>query len=97
ENSYTVSIEGESDVEGKNVLVFDDIIETGGTMVEMFETLQEQGAERIEAAAVHGVLDDGVERVASTYDDLHLTNSIANEAATTGIEPLVKEIHSSSR
>ncbi|MDY6778044.1 MAG: hypothetical protein SVU32_05220, partial [Candidatus Nanohaloarchaea archaeon] len=30
ENSYTVSIEGDGDVEGKNVLVFDDIIETGG-------------------------------------------------------------------
>lgn len=89
--AYDVSLSGDLDVDGKNVLVFDDIIETGGTMAAAYETLQEQGAERVEAAAVHGVLDDGVERVGVTYDALHLTNTIKSPYSTIDIEPLLEE------
>lgn len=91
EDAETVRLDGEVDVEGRNVLVFDDIIETGGTMAAAYDTVQEAGAERIEAAAVHGVLEEGVERVQETYDQLYLTNTIDRETATVGIEPLIRD------
>ncbi|MFB6076853.1 MAG: ribose-phosphate diphosphokinase [Candidatus Nanohaloarchaea archaeon] len=86
-----VSITGDLDVAGENVLVFDDMIATGGTMAAAYDELVDQGADRIEAAAVHGVLQEGVDRVASTYDALHLTNTIDRDAATVGIEPLLRD------
>lgn len=86
-----VTLEGDLDVEGRNVLVFDDIIETGGTMAAAYDRLVEQGAERIEAAAVHGVLEQGVERVADQYDRLHLANTVDRDAASVSIEPLLRD------
>jgi ribose-phosphate pyrophosphokinase len=44
------------DVEGCNVLVVDDIIDTAGTLGKTVEGLREKGARRILAAGVHGIL-----------------------------------------
>ena len=90
-SAYDVALAGELDVAGSNVLVFDDLIETGGTMVAAYERLTDQGAETVVAAAVHAVLDEGVRRVRECYDALYLTNTIANDAATVPVEPLVQD------
>lgn len=92
ESAYEVELSGSLDVEGKNVLVFDDLIATGGTMVTAFDRLKEQGAKTVEAAAVHGVLDEGVQRVRDTYEALYLTNTIMNDVANVRIEPLFDDI-----
>lgn len=44
------------DVAGKNVVIVDDIISTGGTVVEAAKKLYELGAKRVETACVHAVL-----------------------------------------
>ena len=43
------------EVEGKDVLILDDIIDTAGTLVQAEAALRRQGARRTYAAAVHGV------------------------------------------
>ncbi len=48
----------EMDVEGKNVVIVDDIISTGGTVVEATKKLMQLGAKSVEAACVHAVLAD---------------------------------------
>ena len=88
--AYDVELEGELDVEGRNVLVFDDLVETGGTMVAAYDRLRDHGAETVVAAAVHGVLDEGIRRVRDAYDGLYLTNTVATDAANVSIEPLVR-------
>lgn len=88
--AHDVELAGEFDVGGQNVLVFDDLIATGRTMVSAFERLKDQGAATVQAAAIHGVLEDGVERVRETYDVLYLTNTIASGAADIGVEPLIE-------
>jgi ribose-phosphate pyrophosphokinase len=91
-NSFTVDIGGDAgDLEGKDVVVFDDVIETGGTMVEAYETVKDEGADRVEAAAVHGVLEDGIERVRDTFDGTYLSNSIGGHGFEVAVEPLVRE------
>ena len=90
--AYDVELEGQLDVEGRNVLVFDDLIETGGTMVAAYDRLKSQGADTVVAAAVHGVLDEGIRRVQDTYDDLYLTNTIETDAGTVSIESLVRTV-----
>ena len=63
------------DVKGRDVLIVDDIIDTAGTIVKTVEALDEQGAGRIFAAGVHGILsgpaisridDSALERVLLT-------------------------------
>lgn len=44
------------DVEGKNVLIIDDMIDTAGTIVNAVEALKVKGAKDVYVAATHGVL-----------------------------------------
>jgi ribose-phosphate pyrophosphokinase len=55
------------DVRGKTAIVVDDIIDTAGTLCAAAVTLLEQGAERVFAAATHGVFSGpAFERIAAT-------------------------------
>lgn len=54
-------------VEGKTVLMFDDMISTAGTVCEAAKLLKDRGAKDIIAAATHGVLvGPAVERLAAS-------------------------------
>jgi len=44
------------DVEGRDVLVLDDIVDTAGTLIHTARALAEKGAKRVFAAGVHGIL-----------------------------------------
>ncbi len=46
------------DVEGRDVIIVDDIISTGGTVVEASKKLYELGAKSVSAVCVHAVLAD---------------------------------------
>ena len=76
ENPVAVGLIG--DVQGKNALIIDDEIASGGTMMEAARYLQVNGARRIEAAAVHPVLSGhAVARLDdSPIERLVVTNSI---------------------
>src|SRR6059036_460179 len=71
------------DVEGRTCILQDDIIDTAGTITKGASALKENGASRIIACAVHGVLSgpaiDRIER--SPIDKLIVTNTIPLSAA----------------
>ena len=71
------------EVEGKDVLILDDIIDTAGTLVQAEAALRRQGARRTYAAAVHGVFSGpALERIESSrMESLLVTNTIPVEAA----------------
>jgi ribose-phosphate pyrophosphokinase len=71
------------DVEGRDVLILDDIIDTAGTLVQAEEALRRGGARRTYAAAVHGVFSGpALDRIeASKLERLLVTNTIAVDAA----------------
>ena len=48
----------ELDAKGRDVLIIDDIVSTGGTIMEVIKSLKAQGAGRITAACTHAVLSD---------------------------------------
>jgi ribose-phosphate pyrophosphokinase len=68
------------DARGKNAIIFDDEISTGGSILETVRMLKAHGAERIFAAVVHGVLcGDAVARLNACPDisEVITTNSAA--------------------
>ena len=71
------------EVEGKDVLILDDIVDTAGTLVQAEEALRRGGAKRTYAAAVHGVFSGpALERIeGSGLKSLLVTNTIPVEAA----------------
>jgi len=77
------------DVEGRDCLIVDDLIDTGGTLVKGAEALLNAGAASVRACATHAVLSPPcVQRIeASGIKEVVLTNSI----------PLSEEGRNSSR
>jgi ribose-phosphate pyrophosphokinase len=66
------------DVDGRDVVVIDDMIDTAGTLVQAVGALQREGAKRIMACGVHAVLSGpAIERIkASPIEEVLVTNSI---------------------
>ena len=49
------------DVKGQNVVIIDDMIDTGGTIIKAAKALKEVGAKKIIVAATHGLFSRGFE------------------------------------
>ncbi len=66
------------DIEGKNVIIVDDIIDTAGTITKAAAVLQDFGAKRVFAAATHPVLSGpAVERIeSSVIEKFVISNTI---------------------
>jgi ribose-phosphate pyrophosphokinase len=66
------------DVDGRDVVVIDDMIDTAGTLVQAVGALQREGAKRILACGVHAVLSGpAIERIrVSPIEEVLVTNSI---------------------
>ena len=66
------------DVKGKNAIIFDDEIDTAGSMMETVRVLNEFGAKSVYAACTHGVLSGpAIERLKnSPIKELVITNTI---------------------
>jgi len=68
------------DVKDRDALIIDDMIDTGGTLVQAAEALKEKGAKRVFAACTHAVLSgSAIER---------LNNSVLEEVIVTDTIPL---------
>lgn len=67
------------DVKDKNVVIVDDMIDTGGTFVNCAEELKNRGAKSITGVTVHGVFSGkAIERIGNSdaIDKLFVTDSI---------------------
>jgi len=67
------------DVDGRDAVVIDDMIDTAGTLVQAVTAIQREGARRILACGVHAVLSGpAIDRIkASPIEEVVVTNSIA--------------------
>ncbi len=69
-----------ADVENKTVIVYDDMIRSGSSMIQAIKCYQEQGAKKIYCIATHGLmLDNSTERILELgVERLAITNSHPN-------------------
>jgi len=81
-SDFQVEMTGNLDVHGKNVLVLDDIISTGGTMTSAVELCKQNGAARVFAAATHGLfVSDALWKLRTAAEYVITTDSVKNETA----------------
>ena len=71
------------DVEGQTCILIDDIVDSGGTLVNAAEALLKAGAKEVSAYITHGVLSEGAsERIGSSkLKELVVTDSIEETEA----------------
>ncbi len=68
------------DVEGKDCLIVDDIIDTGNTLVKTAEKLKEKGAKKIFAYGTHGLFSDGTEKF-KNFDKVLVSDTLKSALA----------------
>jgi ribose-phosphate pyrophosphokinase len=78
------------DVQGKDAIILDDMVDTGGTTIQAVAALKERGAKKVIAACTHAVLSgNSVEKVnGSVLEELIVTNTIALDSKKEQCEKL---------
>jgi ribose-phosphate pyrophosphokinase len=102
----SVAVIGE--IEGKNVLLVDDLTETAGTLTSAATILKKNGAKQVLACVSHAVLNDqGIERLRNSVIDELITTDTVQRPAIDGVKittlsvagllgEAIKRIHSNS-
>lgn len=81
------------DVKGKDAIIIDDIISTGGTIVNASNILRQHGASKVVVSCVHPVLvDDALLKIFSTgVDDVIATDTLKSDVSVISVATLVAE------
>ena len=72
------SITAIGEIEGKDIIIVDDMIDTAGTLCKAAEVLMQRGANSVRACATHGLLSGGaVERIHdSALQEVFITDTV---------------------
>lgn len=78
-------------VKGRDVIIFDDIISSGGTMIKAIKWVREQGAKSVYAACVHPLLvGDAKDKIMkSGADGIVGTNCVPSTVSVVSVAPLI--------
>lgn len=80
-------------IKDKNVVLVDDIISTGHTIIEAAKKAKKMGAKSVSALAVHGLfVEKALEKLQKAgVDQIYTTNTISGETAKIDISSLIVE------
>lgn len=68
-------LELEGDVTGKEIIIYDDLVDGGKTFIELAKLLKEKNVEKSHLVTVHGLFTKGVEELSNLYHTVITTNS----------------------
>lgn len=80
-------------VENREVIIFDDIISSGGTMAKAVKAVKDQGAQKVYAACVHPLLAEGAEEkiVKNGAEGIVGTDCISSPVSLVSVAPLIAQ------
>ncbi len=82
------------DVKDKDVLIIDDIIDSGGTLCKAAELLRKNGAKKLYCYGTHGLFTNGTEEMKKNFDKVMTSNTNyreGNEITVIDVSPLFAE------
>ena len=94
---YTGEVKTEEkklEVYGKDVVIFDDIISTGGTVANAVKILKKQGARRVFAACVHPLMIGNAKEkiLQSGAEGIVGTDSVPSDVTVVSLAPLLAKV-----
>ncbi len=82
---------GSIEAEGKDVIIIDDIISSGGTMANAAKMARDAGAASVTAAAVHLTKAEAIEKLRPFADGIIATDTIETPVSQVSVIPLIAE------
>lgn len=81
------------DVEGRDTIIIDDIISTGGTMIKTIQMIKKQGGGEVFAAATHTILIGEAKSkiLAAGATDIIGTDTVPGELSKVSVAPLIAD------
>ncbi len=87
-----VTINDKIDFKNKNIVLIDDIISTGNTLIEAIKNLKKLGARKFNIITVHGIfVENALEKLRKTNAKVMTTNSIPNTVSKIDLSYLIAE------
>ena len=81
------------DFSGENVVIMDDIIASGSTMIEAVKKVKSGGANKVVAAATHGLfMKESLIKLKEIADYLVVTDSIMTPVSNVSVAPIIVDI-----
>jgi ribose-phosphate pyrophosphokinase len=77
------------DVYDRDVIILDDMISTGATIIEAAEFIKKQGARSVHVGCVHGVFSNDLQKFKEGLDDLVCTDTIQTEVSKISVAGLI--------
>lgn len=87
-----VKLTEEVDLKNKVVVIVDDIISTGNTMIKAAIKARKLGAKKVVAIGVHGLfVENGLKKMEKHFDEIFSVNTIAHETNKIDVAPVFIE------
>lgn len=87
----SVEVKKEITIKGKNVIIVDDIISTGNTMIKALKEAKKRGAKSVTAIGVHGLfVEKAYEKMKKAgFDNIYTVNTIEHKSNKIDITKLI--------
>ncbi len=88
-----VTEEKDINTKGRDIIIVDDIISTGGTIVNAVEMIKKANPNRIFVSAIHGLFVGGADSkiVDAGADEIIVTNSVESNYSQVDLAPILKK------
>src|SRR3989338_5787639 len=87
-----VKLNKKIDIKGKSLILVDDMVSTGNTLIEAAKDIKRLGAKRFACIAVHGIfVEDALSRLKKANIRVITTNTIPNKTAKIDVSWLIAE------
>lgn len=67
------------EVNGKDIIIIDDIVDSGGTLMKASQVAREKGARKVYAYCTHGLFTKGTEELTKNFDIFFVSDTVKQE------------------